>query len=305
MNISANNIRLSLSVDLSINKKDSNSFFDLHSRLSLFFESPQNIYDITKWYRTILQSFQFLSNRQDIEFETVTIGNKENIKLAMVYIANKDKTFEISHKDRRFVEYYHIKDNIGELLNIMFDKKINMYHLPANDRDHYILTPEKLVFTSSSFEYEFDLLNKENILIDNPDLLFVQDRLYKELEKINIEFKGKNKGIRKLAKSLKDNISKYNKALENKIAMVLEGNQTLLEYIVNKLSIKFDIPPTPIEVGETFALARNKNAHGNLTNYSNKEIASFMVVRALVYAMIMKRCFTNDQKIMEIIKIHF
>ena len=234
VNISGNNIRLSLSVDLSFSGNDSNKFLGLNSRLSLYFESPQEIYDITKWYRTIIQTFQFLSNRQEVEFETAVIGNKENAKLANLYLSNKDKSLKIDDEIYKFVEHHHIIDNIDKLFNIMYDKKINMYHLPANDTEHNFLTPEKLVFTASSFEYEFDLLNKDNAYFDNSELLYVQNELNKSLDKIDNEFKEKNKRIRKICSSLKDIINKYNTSLENKIYKVLEENKNLFEYIIKK-----------------------------------------------------------------------
>lgn len=306
LNLNNIDVSLILSVDLDY-KSDPNSICSITSCLNLIFESSLKINEITTWYRTIHQSFQFLLNRQEIEFDQVFISKKNNKTLervARVYSFTYDKTFESNKFSYNCVNHVLVIDNIEKLINIMLDKQINMYHLPSSDEDHMLLTPEKLVFTASSFEYEYDLMYNliEN---SNSNIEIIQGRLFHELDLIDSDYKGKNSKIRSIAKSMKNMIGNYNNTLESKIAEVIENNlELLLEQIV-KIAKIYGTTSNSLEIGKNFANARNKNAHGTLSPYKKEEISAFMILRILVYVMILKRCDINYVNIKQILEIHF
>ncbi|MGE4572371.1 MAG: hypothetical protein AB7E09_06460 [Candidatus Izemoplasmatales bacterium] len=287
--------------------EDSNSVGNMNSVLKLTFDSNQLVGTVITWYNMMLRTFQFMFNRQNIDFDEITIFslNEKNTvtKQGSFHVARKSELSEYTKSTRDSFKYSYVIDHLDLLLPIMYDNNINMYHLPKDDTDDKFLDPKKLVFTASSFEYEFSKL-KDTEIRDLNEINMVKGKIIDFIDNLDIEFRG-NKKQRKILSSVKNIVNYYEKSLEVRIAEQLQRFEHLLMDLIEKTNKTYNTEGDYIEIGRSYAKARNKNAHGALESYENCELAAYVIVRALVYIMILKRCGVEDTYVKQIIEMHY
>ncbi len=298
-------IEFVLSIEVKISNKETNNILDLNAYIELVFENKRPIVEVSRWFKIIHSIFQFIFNRQEISFDDITVVNTEKseptVFSSYIPLSNKE-SIDSKINLGECIRYDYIIDNIDKFLVIMDELKINMYHLPESTEDHKYLTPHKYVFTASSFEYEYNLSRISNF---DTNICEIKKRLIDVLVSIDEENKGVNAEIRKLSKSFTNLVENYDKSLEIKISKSLDINDKVLARIKEKVKRNYFHEMSNTDIGINFARARNKNAHGSILNYEKNEIAAFLIVRALVYMMILKRCYLSDATIVHILDIHF
>lgn len=287
---------------------DSTDLGRIQSYFRIDFHEELPIKDVPEWYGIFHKLFQFMFNRQSISFDQIYISSILSdgriSKLGLYTLCGQEQVNEIPKESKKCVKCDLFCDNFQELINVMADGNINMYHLPRTNDEHRVVSPEKYVFTASIFEYEYDLIHKNEDLLDS-NLQEVKKRVFDVLHLIDEENKGINSRIRNTTKHVKHAIEMMSNALGSKFGNEFQKHLCDLEDIILAVEKAYSVKVDRREIGNTFAKARNNNAHGTIAHYTNEETVAFILGRALVYAMILERCKVNKSTIKKILNLHY
>jgi hypothetical protein len=305
------NIELNIVVSVDIpgsHNLDSTDLGKIQSYFRIDFSENIPIKDVPDWYGIFKKLFQFMFNRQSISFDQIYISNimidGRISKLGLYTLCGQEPLNEIPKESKKCVKCDLFNANFQELVNVMADGNINTYHLPRTNDEHRVVSPEKYVFTASIFEYEYDLIHKDEELLDE-NLQEVKTRVYEVLDEIDKANKGINSRIRSTTKNVKHAIEKMSSSLESKFSNEFRLYKSDLEDIILAVEKAYSVKIDNIDIGHTFAKARNNNAHGTIVHYTDEETVAFILGRALVYAMILERCKFNKSITKKILNLHY
>ena len=277
-------------------RKEDENLGEISSNFTIKFDEEIPFIKLKDYYLIVRKFFQFLTNRQDIEFEEVKIlGINQGVKYD--FIGN---FYDFVHKSNELikivcpVELYF--GHIAKLFKYISNEKINFNHIPKNNVESIYVSPEQYVNCCGSFEYNFAKANID----DNKD-----KKLYNEIiENFNREFiinKKYNSKQRSFCKKIDSIIKRELDSIEHKYCICLERYKEVLQPLLHDLERIYNIAKTPNLLGKHFSSYRNLQAHGELAPFTNEAICAYIVAGAIINCLILEKCSFSLEEIKKII----
>lgn len=286
---------------------DDTSLGNVNSYFEIDFSEEQDFKDLLEYVSITRRFFNFIYNRSQITFQTISIFRKENksgknIKMGELYINDKTNASDIPSKSRECVRIGNLGNNLGVLFENLQEKDLNLEHLPHDKNDSMLVDSSKYVAVAASFQCVFDFYNKKYVNEDK-NFIIVVDELNAKLDEMDTKYKGKNLKARKWIKKIKKDIEfqgtslqhKYNSCFKN-----MESVRELFDTIKERYKIEEDT-----DLGEYFSSTRNEGAHSLIKGYDNPSILAFVLARAMIHAMIFENAGIDKNNIKLMINLLF
>ena len=273
---------------------------------TLFFDFDGNkdylfLYELAVLAR---QFVQFLSNRQNIQFEAIDLStsNKEgkHERFAEMTILEKFEKDDFEIIKNRIIPFSDFSGFEGNVFQMIADETLYFRHLSESFRKGRIINAATFVMITAAFEWEFRKLFPNGV------------------EKEEKRIKAENNVCNYFDELIKEKTGEEKKIL--KYLQKLVGNDNLASeiiYVCNQLNNIIDIFGKYIysingeeliysEMGERVARQRNNFAHGNLDKeFEGTALLDIMFLQIIVYAMQLKRSKIPDSQIRDAINSLF
>lgn len=302
-NLSLNGEKISIMFNITspgtINEKD-NNLGEISSNFTLKFEHPQNIEKLKDIYLIVRKFFQFLSNFQDISFDSITVlgqidNNYKYQDIGFFYDLKSNFDNNYNYKYLCPVSYYF--NNIENLFLTISNEKINFNYIPKNNNQLYSITPEQYVNCCGAFEYNYKKVFGEpqihplyeNILIDFNELFINNDK-----------YNSKQKSF---CKKILGQLKREAKSVEQSYGNCLERYNSILKNFLNKISAIYAL--TPKRLGKYFSSRRNLDAHGEMESFSKESLCAYFVAEVIINCLILEKSGYDFNEIQSIIEKKF
>ena len=292
-------------------QKDAKSLLTMQTSLNIKSDKNMNIKTIIELYRKVEKLFSFICYRQHVKFDSIiltqvepVIFDKEPRDTAInfeLHISSDDDKYDLPKVGKHMTLGDYV-NNIPALIKSLDEDDHMLLSFPDNSLKVNIIDNNKYICISSAFESEFDLLY--------PNFKSNKNKNYKTAKINTIKFlseqaknKENNSQTRKYYNDFAKYIGDFEGRLEEQIAHIFQLYSYIVEperkYYKNEYpEINFD----NTSLAKTFADKRNNLSHGSkLEKFKTLEVASYIIVRKINYAMILERSGFNKKQIQEII----
>ena len=293
-------------------QKDVKSLLTMETTLEIKSSKNMSIQFIIELYKKVEKLFSFICYRQYVKFDSIILTKIEQVMFDKVP-QNTEVNFELHvSTDNRIFDLPKIgkhmilgkyEDKIPALIKCLCENDHMLLSFPENSLKANIIDNNKYICISSAFESEFDLLY--------PDFKSNKSKNYKIAKLCTIKFlseqaknKQNNSKTRKYYNDFIKYIENFEGRLEEQISYIFQLYSYIVEperkyYKAKYPNINFD----NISLAKAFADKRNNISHGSkLEKFKTLEVASYIIVRKINYAMILERSGFNKKQIQEIIK---
>lgn len=218
-----------------------------------------------------------------------------------LYISSDDSKYDLPKVGKHMVLGDYVS-NIPTLIKSLDEDDHMLLSFPDNTLKVNIIDNNKYICISSAFESEFDLLYSDFKSNKNKNYNKAKATTIKYLSD-QVKNKQNNSQTRKYYNSFIKYIGNFEGRLEEQIAHVFQ----LYSYIVEpeRKYYKNEHPEINFDnssLAKAFADKRNNLSHGSkLEKFKTLEVASYIIVRKINYAMILERSGFNKKQIQEII----
>lgn len=305
---------------------DMNVVLKVKSFLEIEFGTPKNVDELVEYYLSVSKFFQFLNNRNIIEFNEIIATNTHNINYGInindvrqetikfkIFINLPDEEFD-NGSQREHIILEDIKSNFVELYKITSDKKYLTTYFPKSNKDERYVDNSKYIDIASAFESEFNKLyptfksakNEEYKMVKDGVLKYLSDKREDVIDKINDD-NDKKQHFKKIKKEIDyfyKIIEKIDGTLCEKINFSLNEYQKNISLYREKLLKHYEIEKISNgKLANDFVNRRNDISHGNGTlDFTNEEIICYELLRICIYCITLKRAEFNDEEIEKIVK---
>lgn len=257
-----------------------NNAMDISGKLS---NSAEELWNIVK---TMRQFLKFISQSPSVNFDTdirVYCGNDINNASTCLYL-RPEKEYTIYPK--RILEYSHLKNGVGDLINLIGSNKIYFRSLFGVDADY--ITYSDIMNVCAAFESQYfslycDFKDTKQSTIKRKMIKFITNNVDSFTEDELPYYNDILTGFRNFRDSLKQR-------LENALSEFEEiyGD----EYIKYDFEMNYQDMPTRIKD------ARNALDHGNLNHTLNYNTYwDSELLRAITYMLILKQTHLSKKDI--------
>ena len=292
-------------------QKDVKNLLTMQTTLRIKPEREMNTKNVIELYKKVEKLFSFICYRQHVEFESIILkqtelvisnGKTKEVEIDFeLYISSDDGKYDLPNVGKHMTISDYVS-NIPELIKNIDDNDHILLSFPDNELKANIIDNIKYICISSAFESEFDLSYPNFKSINSKNYKEARDKLVDFLDK-QYNDKKNTSHVRKYYKSFKAFISKYEGSLEEQILHVLKAYNYIVEperkfYKERHPNINFDDE----SLSKSFAEKRNNLSHGSkLEKFKILEVASYVIIRKINYAMMLKRSGFDDKGIQKII----
>lgn len=265
----------------SINKDDDN-LGELTSYFSITFEDAKHIQEISSLYSIVRKFFQFLAKQQDIYFDEIQVHvqNDKNKFERIGYFF--DNTTEHNDIESKFT-VIPLLNNLGKLFSRVAENELNYNYIPKDSFESKYITMESYIKVCGAFERNYEIIftappNNDKYKIDT--IAFIKEQLNNKLATENLSKEYKKyfyHVIDVLYKDINSVETQYNRCLKRYQSAICDLRTTLFDrYKLSK-----------IDLGKEFSDFRNKDAHGNIIEFSNESACAFIIGLSLIDCMIL------------------
>lgn len=284
----------------SINEKDDN-LGELISYFEIDFEEEKHIKEILPLYSTVRKFFQFLAKQQDIYFEEVQVGVKnEQGKFDTIgyFIDNTIEPTEIKVK----FNIIKLLSNIGELFSKIAQNELNYNFIAKDSFESKYITPESYIKVCGAFEHNYELIfktipDKDRYKIDT--IAYIKQVLDEKMstDKLSRKYKEYFEHIIDvLDKDLNSVATQFNRCLKHYKTSIAD----FLTYILKKYGLKDEK-----SLGAEFSNFRNNDAHGGFIRFTDPSVCAFVVSLVLIECMILEESKYSLEEIKDIINARY
>lgn len=293
LKIDGKDIKYSFSINRNFSSNLPNNYIQTETLLRYEYDNLSENYVLIYDLANITHRFiSYLYYRQNTNFDRIVLLKKENEKYFKV--AEMTMFFKDCVNDKKYLQKYHINyDNIKDIddkiLQAIIDNQLFIRHIPNNEKNRNIITPQSFVMVSSAFEWEFNQLFPEGVKHSQKkekDIEEIKNRLSEALSEKKYE---------KFLKEIIKNIGKDN--LESKLIFANKELKNESEIFLKYLLELNNIENTNSIFTELQKL-RNDFAHGNLEiNLELKGLVGMIYLERMVYIMQLKRLGLDEENI--------
>ena len=292
-------------------QKDVKSLLTMQTSLNIKSEKNMDIKTIIELYKKVEKLFAFICYRQHVKFESIILTQIEKVICDKVprdtpinfelHVSSDDGKYDLP-KVGKLMTLGDYANNIPGLIKSLCEDDHMLLSFPDNSLKVNVIDNNKYICISSAFESEFDLLY--------PNFKSNKNKNYNTAKLSTIKFlseqaknKQNNSQTRKYYNDFAKYIGDFEGRLEEQISYILQLYSYIVEperkYYQNEYSdINFD----NTSLAKSFADKRNNLSHGSkLEKFKTLEVASYIIVRKINYAMILERSGFDKKQIQEII----
>lgn len=292
-------------------QKDVKSLLTMQTSLNIKSSKNMSIKTIMEIYKIVEKLFSFICYRQHVTFDSIiltqiepVIFNKTSRDTAInfeLYVSSDDIKYDLPKVGKNMILGDFV-DKIPSLIKSLCDDDHMLLSFPDNSLKVNIIDNNKYICISSVFESEFDLLY--------PNFKSNNNKNYRTVKSSTINFlynqlnnRKNNSKIRKYYNDFIKYIKNFEGRLEEQILYILQVHSYIVEperkYYERKYpKINFNNE----SLAKAFADKRNNLSHGSkIEKFKTLEIASYIIVRKINYAMILERSGFNMKQIQKII----
>lgn len=293
--------------------KDINNIFVMNSRLCINSTNYMKVKDILKCYELVEKFLCFTNYRKHIIFDKILLCQEENVKYFdniqktniqfELHVAYSDEKYDLA-QDNKVILIDDVYQNINNLFENIINADFLIQSLPINSNEKSIISIEKYINISSSFESEMGKLFSNFKSESNEKFKKVQEDVCKYIKlKIKTQ-KSKNSKETKYYESFLKELKNIDGRLEEKILYALKKYMYLIEIDINYYKKLYNLDDIKlIDLAVAFANKRNNLAHGyKLESFNKQEIMAYVMVRKICYALILERSGLKKEEIKKIIE---
>lgn len=293
LKIDGKDIKYSFSINRNFSSNLPNNYVQTETLLRYEYDNLSENYVLIYNLANITHRFiSYLYYRQNTNFDRIVLLKKENEKYFKV--AEMTMLLKDCVNDKKYLQKYHINyDNIknidDKILQAIIDNQLFIRHIPNNEKDRNIITPQSFVMVSSAFEWEFNQLFQEGVKHSQnreKNIEEIKNRLSEALSE-----KRYDKFLKEIIKNIgKDNLESKlifaNKELKNE-------SEIFLKYLLELNNIE-----NTNSIFTELQKLRNDFAHGNLEiNLELKGLVGMIYLERIVYIMQLKRLGLDEKNI--------
>lgn len=301
-----NNIKCTLGFDRWQNlKRELTNIGEIKTYISFEFNERQNVEKILIYYLNVFDILSFMNYSKNIPLEDIKLFAKDKddkyaqIGKAVIFVERTSYkrnsrniiTFDdlpIEKLGVIFSELISIRDN---------DNRIQLY-FPEDENDSQWINPEKWLSSALSFEGLFSQKYpnfKSNV---SNDFKEVKEVILQNFEKAKEHEKYAGKML-KYYNTLKRQIENYDGILEEKFNYIFYKHQEALHPLITYLD-KYNSSST-IDYGSIYVSYRNKLAHGAIEPLNNERTATYVILRAMVYILLLDNANLSENELQKIL----
>ncbi|OCS91552.1 HEPN domain-containing protein [Caryophanon latum] len=273
----------------------------INSVLQLNFSKTDDwdfLYELMRIYDEFVCFMTNKSNHNEVKidlfYETREVG-----ELVIPYFSNE--TNSIFELNKHIIPLKLIKKQISELFQLIAQKKIYIAHIRERYAEYDYLTPAAVVMIVAGFEWQFTFSDypfeeqRQKIREYQQDILPAIENLIKE------NTGEKKKYFKSLKSQLKEQITSV--TLEKRINYALKENwETLYPFIAHLYSLNKLQVPKYTEISQVISKARNKIAHGNISEPIDKKIGlDILILEWLYFTMVLDKIGLPSAEIKKVI----
>lgn len=265
----------------SIGKNDDN-LGELTSYFAISFEKSHDIKDIPTFYKQVCQLFYFLTKRQGIFFDEIEVainGDDKKFETVGSFVDNTRKPNDIKLK----YDINMFLPNIGNLFSIICNSGFNLSFIAKDNIEAKYITHESYIKVCGALEYNYEKkfpmpIKKDQYKRDC--ISFIESKLS---EKIKAE--NKNNDYKKYCKHIIELLNNDLNSTETQYNRCLKQYESAIFDLRTKLFSRYKL--SSVNLGKEFSDFRNKDAHGNIIEFSNESACAFIVGLSLIDCMIL------------------
>lgn len=270
--------------------------------LRLTFTQSVSMSEFREIYMWIYNLLVFLNFRKDISMGKIELGrldeNRKVEKVAYTYIIDKDKA-EISNINN-IIGYYFVNEQLNELLQIINKPELNLLFIPKSYKAGKSISPEKYMVCCTSFESVFNFVFPNAKMEYSKVANEVKEEFLDYISGKEEEYKGKEAKKRKEFKKYANMIKVLDFSLAEKFEYCQLQYKEIIKSYEWKVWERFDLPVDMKEdMARSFADKRNMLMHNSLEAFEDIHVIAYLVARAFIYIMIMKKVGIKDDFIIQ------
>ena len=335
--IKSKNIKLSIDYMFRPNNKYAEtSMGEAIPRFCIEYEKPQNIKKIPEIYLMGYDFFAFLNFRRNIKFDNIYMQRKNGDKyetIARIFV-KQHNLGTYTNTENNSIVIDDIKEDFGNLFKNVATRRQNRiydnFFIPCNDEKNSQISYEAFLSCALSFESEYSRIypskkeEKEkyaylqNLFINSAEKLNEMVTLFedKKISKDDFEkmyfgminpivesklsevSKTQGRDYKGYYENIIDTLSKLDFSLGEKYKKALITNHEIINPVIKRVCSANNIVfPTEQEAGNLFSKFRNGIAHGNPEEIQTIHWVLYVVARALIYVLVLRKSDVKEDKI--------
>jgi hypothetical protein len=313
------NIRISLCVNAIYKlRRHVRDIGTVTSQLVFKFREPVTINKLPKYYLYAFDFMQFISFRQNISFDSITLfNNSDDSKIGLYEIANgefytRDYEHEYQNTDLNAITFEDIEPSMSALFEYVASHRLrgvvtDVMYIPLSESDYKTVDYLSFLSCSLSFEGEFNRCYPNQKANTNPLFLQVKENIlsnisYDKIGNFALTGKDKKKAMKYHNRFIRA-IEMTDNTLEEKFNHLCElYGDIVSDFIKRALDEKCVDYTEKSNLGNALSAMRNSIGHGDPGTMEDIHAVAFRITRCLIYAMILDQSGVPRETIKRIIE---
>lgn len=282
----------------------------LSSILSCSFENTLNINLLLNLYKIIKRLFCFLSHRQSIKIEPISLRRNEKntrgLTVGKLHILFEDAEIENQEIIDKTIKYNTLNSHFSELIQMVANDKLYFEHIPINYCESQHITVSSFILDSAAFEWNFEQCYGDIPVSEYR--LDVKNDILDALEKLMVQkdYNSKKKSELKLYSKIIKNVDRN---FSEKVLYALNDLDDVLSVFIKQIyrfnNMTFH-KNTYKEIADDLQYQRNAYAHGNIDKeLKDNYICDTIILEWIDYCMVFKSLGYRNDEIFNIINAIF
>ena len=261
---------------------------NINSTIRLIYNKPWKSVDLIKSILKIDDLLFFCMNRRCFDFDKIylELRNEEGkfFNAAEIYVPY-EKNEDIP---KNMIDYLSIEGKLNKLLKILDNVNYLTYSIPADRKEFISITATNYSNIFSAFQSLYNYCySKKDIVYDENEFDELKDEIINSLKLLSDKYKGVNAKKRKYVDKYINIVKQSNLTLEHMIIQEIEKYNHVLRDLPDKKYIS--IMNNYSEIVKDAVHDRDMITHSDVFAPSDSDIAVYLTIKRLIYAMVLKK----------------
>lgn len=273
---------------------------DIPSIIRIIYKKNYNYEELIQSILNVNDLMFFCMNRRIFKFEDICleITNLEGkfIEVAKIYVPNKTE----NEVPKYMLNYMFISGKISKLLKCLDKVGYLTYKIPKDNKDFVSISATSYSNAFSAFQSIYNYVyTTKDMVYDNEDFKDVKKEICDALQEVENKYKGVNSKKRKFVERYSELVKKSNLKLEQMIINTIKEYEFVIDTLPDQeyKQAMLDYESVVIEAVKD----RDLITHNDVFAPNQTDMAVYLVLERLCYAMVFRKIGIGKKKIKQII----